>query len=155
MSSGGIAGTSSGGSAGASSGGAAGAGGNATACNSLALDGPRVVPVAATGALPTPMGGTIADGRWVMSAYEYYMSTVINPMHATYEIRGGDVQYAFQEETMPLTTATFTMAIDGTQVTKTRTCPGPATQMNGFTATPTEIVFIDPARRAVWHLTRN
>jgi hypothetical protein len=50
---------------------------------------------------------------------------------------------------------TFTMVVAGTQVTKTRTCPAAATQTNGFTATPTEIVFIDTGRQAVWHLTRN
>lgn len=123
-------------------------------CNSLPLDGPRVVAVAKTGSLPTPMGGIIEDGRWVMSAYEQYDATMLSPMSATYDIRGGVVQYAYQEASQPVTTMTFTLSVAGTQVTKTRTCPAPATQVDGFTATPTEIVFISDSRKAVWHVTR-
>lgn len=112
---------------------------------------------AATGSPPTPMGGSIADGRWVMSAYEYYggTNTFQNPMHATYDIRGNTVQYVYQAETEPVQTMTFTLSISGTQVMKTRSCPSPAMQTNGFTATPTEIVFIQtgPTQTTVWHLT--
>jgi hypothetical protein len=76
-------------------------------------------------------------------------------MRATYDIHGGVVQYVFQEETQPLSAITFTLSISGTEVTKTRTCPAPATQKNGFTATPSEIVFISsgPTQTTVWHLT--
>jgi hypothetical protein len=136
---------------------AAGSGGQAGACNALTLDGPRVVPAAAAGAPPTPMGGSIPDGHWVMSAYEYYGgNNTFNAMRASYDIRGNLVQYVFQEEGKPLFIQTFTLAVAGTQVTKTMTCPMSAMQTDGFTATPSEIVFIRadiPTQTTVWHLT--
>jgi hypothetical protein len=145
------------GAGGAASGGAGGSGGQAGACNALALDGPRVVPAAGTAAPPTPMGGSIPDGRWVMSAYEYYGgNNTFNPMRASYDIRGNIVQYVFQEEGKPLFIQTFSLAVAGTQVTKTMTCPMSAMQTDGFTATPSEIVFIrteTPTQTTVWHLT--
>lgn len=115
--------------------------GGSAECNNLVIDGPVVTPVPGTGTPPVPQGGTILDGHWVLTGYEYFGSDTLNPIAATYDIRNNVVQYVNEEQGATVH-QTFTISVSGTQVTKDLICPRTATQVDGFTATPAEITFI-------------
>lgn len=78
-----------------------------------------------------------------------------NPIAATYDIRSNVVQYVTEEQGVTVH-QTFTLAISGTQVTKNLLCPRAATQVDGFTATPTEVTFIRDVNGVirVFHITK-
>lgn len=126
------------------------AGGFNLECNTLWLDGPPVTPTPATGQIPTPLGGTIADGHWVLVSYATYnaVTTTFDPIAATYDIRGSLVQYVYDEGN-GIYHQTFTLTpVSATQVRKDLICPSTATITDGFTATPTEITFMKVVNEA-------
>lgn len=120
------------------SGGGGSSGGSATcgsadvpdggACTSLVDVGPTVTGTCdATGTLPVGTGGTIADGTYVLTSQTYYGSTTCpnGQLSATLVIAGDCWEESVSAGTSsgPVAfTATFTVVVQGNQVTRTSTC---------------------------------
>src|SRR6185503_20251689 len=84
----------------------------AKACNDLVNDAPEVGYTEVAGAAPTPSGGAIVDGRYVISALNLYALTVPVPdsvARGVFAIEGNEMQQVGEldgEETRY--TSTFT-----------------------------------------------
>jgi hypothetical protein len=127
------------------------------ACNTLMVEGDATLPTAPQGQAPSPMGGVVPEGRFVVASYEVYGgNTGGRPQRGLYQITGNHIEYVFQEEGRPAETHSFDIATNGTTIVKTRTCPGPATQTDQYTATADELTFFraNALSTSVWRLVR-
>ena len=128
---------------------AAGCSGDPAApCAPLVDIGESIATVQATGSLPTPMGGTVADGTYVLTKDEAYPPTVADPQYQrseTIELAAGDMKIIYVTPSAPrgvLGTAHFTTS--GTQATIDWYCGGGGVYRQGYTATDTDLVLISP-----------
>ena len=116
------------------------------ACPSIANIGMTVVQVAATGPIPTPVGGVVADGTYVLTQLEAYPPVTADPPtteRATLNIVGTSMTLALESTDFPAGkrgTATFTTS--GTNSTITWTCGSTGSFQQGYTATATSLVLI-------------
>jgi hypothetical protein len=119
-------------------------------CNDLVDDTPTVAAMTVAEAAPSPMGGTIADGMYALTAMTAYAgpggstgdlgitaSVVMTIAGATMQQAG---QINGQEKRY---TSTFTTS--GTTVMTMDTCPAPNTDTHSYTATSTALTVIDTA----------
>ena len=121
---------------------------SAPACNTLTDDGPTITLMAVVGQAPTPAGGTVVDGTYVLAATTLYTAatTMIPPTtsSAVIQIAGSTMQQVGlingQEKRY---TSTFT--VTGTTVATTDTCPAPSMGSHQYTATTTELRIYDSA----------
>jgi hypothetical protein len=92
---------------------------------------------------PTPLGGTIVDGTYEMTATAIYTgpdgpSGTDGTAQTTIQITGSTIQIV---TTGDPTTRTITLATSGTSFTSTDTCPDTSTFIQGsYTATATTLV---------------
>jgi len=124
--------------------------GSAGACNTLADDGPGVVPRAVASAAPNPMGGAITDGTYVLSGIVLYTgpggsTTAPNgTFSAVTQISGGKMlQVGTVNGTETRYASTFTTS--GTTISTNDTCPSPKSETHSFTASTTELRIYDSA----------
>ena len=131
-----------------------GVGGNTPAgtggagCSNIANIGATVTQVQATGALPEALGGTIADGTYVLTKDEAYPPVSVSvPFHSsqTLEIAGAVMNVALMSDEFPAgLNGTANLVTSGTVATITWLCGGNGTFDEGYTATATELVLIAP-----------
>ena len=131
-----------------------GAGGNAPSgtggagCSSLANIGETITQVQAIGAPPAPLGGTIADGTYVLTKDEAYPPVTVSvPFHSsqTLEIAGTLMNVALVSDELPAgLKGTANLVTSGTVATITWLCGGNGTFDEGYTATATALVLIAP-----------
>ena len=115
-------------------------------CPEIALLGATVTQVQVTGSPPTPMGGIVADGIYVLTKEEAYPPVVANPpfhRSETIQLTGSEMRAIVVSDAIPTpftATATFTTA--GTQSTIDWVCGSRGTFVQGYTATDAALVFI-------------
>jgi hypothetical protein len=117
-----------------------------TVCNTLTDDGPTITLMAIIGQAPTPAGGTVVDGTYVLAATTLYTAatTMIPPTtsSAVIQIAGSTMQQVGQINGQEKRyTSTFT--VTGTSVATTDTCPAPSMGSHQYTATATELRIYD------------
>jgi hypothetical protein len=149
------------------------------ACNAIANVGAPVTPVCASGPPPTMTGGTIADGTYIKTSETDYGCADAGgpnaPQAFTFVVSDGCVQAAQTssgESSMNspdastsntfldggLSTATYSLSVEGSQLILTGICPiaGTATGQalpQAFTATPTTITVETPAESGLVSIT--
>jgi hypothetical protein len=130
--------------------GGAGASGG-TGCSAIENVGETVTQEQASGALPTPLGGTILDGTYVLTKYEAYPPVSANPpghSKQTLQFAGTVLDLAISSDDFPSGfTARATFGASGTEMSVVYLCgPGSGESfMMGYTATATELILIsDP-----------
>jgi hypothetical protein len=128
-----------------STGGSGGTGGGVL-CNDLTVTGDFIPQTAGTGTMPTPTGGSIADGTYVLTKVEVYspLTPDATSLKVTMKIAGKTLQSVTASNTSAATaTASYTTAVFGTNWALTGTCPSaaitPATPPR-FTATAITLV---------------
>lgn len=122
--------------------------GSTQACNALADDGPTVTPTAVASAGPSPAGGAITDGTYVLSTVTLYTGpggSTIAPngtFSGVIQISGsrmlqvGAINGAEQRYVSTFTTS-------GTSISTTDTCPTPKSATLSFSATATGLRIYD------------
>jgi len=136
-----------GGTAGAGAGGTGGgASGSTGACNTLTVSGNPIMQMAATGAAPTPTGGTIVDGTYALTRYDVYppASPSLSPYRATYRITGNQVEVASGGGTI-ISNLNYTATTTGASWNLTGTCPVSPQTSIPYTATATTLLVFDGA----------
>jgi hypothetical protein len=127
-------------------GGAVGAGG--AGCSTIENVGQTVTQVETTGIPPTPMGGTIADGTYVLIRHEDYPPVTVDaPAHSTetLQIAGTQMAAAITSDAYPAgLQALATLAMSGTDLTMTWVCGASGTFDLQYTATATDLLLITP-----------
>jgi len=127
-----------------------GGGGGAGASDCPAIDnvGDTVTQEQASGALPTPMGGTIADGTYVLTRSEVYPPLTADPpghLKETLRIAGTVLDIAVTSDDFPNGfTARANFGASGTELSLVYLCgPGANSSFTvGYTATATELVLM-------------
>src|SRR5262245_17364385 len=134
-------------------GGAGGGGGGGTGgagCTTFQNVGDLITQEQATGTAPTPLGGTIEGGTYVLTKDEAYppvSASIPNHKRGTFSISDTNVFVALRSDDVPDGfSAVVTLMASGTELTLTYLC-GPAAGASftmGYTATPTQLVLISP-----------
>ncbi len=124
-------------------------GGTPAACNMLTNADPYVPWTVMALVAPTPMGGTIANGTYKLTAQNFYGSPGVQtlmPQAWTVVVQGTTWQQ-FVRNDLVMGTTTTSAAITGTEVGLTPSCPpeaGTSRFTYAFTASPTEIKLYRP-----------
>lgn len=98
-------------------------------------------------ALPTGTGGTIADGRYLLTGFDTYTGSALVgvTLKQTLEICGNVGQFVNEEPGKPIAHKSFTVAPTGVAPNVTTTCstevPDTNIPYSSYTATPTEVTF--------------
>jgi hypothetical protein len=159
----GTAGAGAGGTAGAAGMGAGGGGGNGNGgtggapCNTVALGGEVITSIAATGVVPTPSGGTIADGTYLLTKSQAYPPATLPSwsMRLAYRITGNLLEVAEDSGSgTPIFAYNYSTSTAGTTWYLTETCGGGivGASPSPYTATPTTLTLINET--FVWTFTR-
>ena len=115
-------------------------------CAGVALLGASVTQVQATGSPPTPMGGTVADGIYVLTKEEAYPPVVVDPpfhRSETIQLTGTEMRAIVVSDTFPdALTATAILTTSGVQATIEWVCGARGVFTQGYTATTADLVFI-------------
>jgi hypothetical protein len=118
-----------------------------TACTDLANVGATVTEVAATGTLPAPAGGTVADGTYVLVGWQIYPpgSASVPAQHRiTFRLTGTRMEIVAEGSDNPAGvrgTATFTT--ETTNATITYDCGPQGSFTYGYTVTPVGLALAD------------
>lgn len=110
-------------------------------CTSIANTAPVVSKTSHPEPPPAMTGGTIADGRYHLTAMDKYNGkTGSNTHQETWVFAGGKLEVVSTQSDKPgVVRASGTYAAAGTMVTATLACPASLRLTNSYTATPTEI----------------
>jgi hypothetical protein len=131
--------------------GGAGAGGGAagSGCSTIENVGQTVTQVQASGVPPTPMGGAILDGTYVLTKNEAYPPITVDvPDHSseTLQIAGSTMDVAITSDVYPGGfQGTATLTASETDVMISWQCGADGTFDQQYTATAAELVLISPA----------
>src|SRR6185436_1796996 len=94
-------------------------------CNSVAGGGSLVMDVMST-ALPALQGGAIADGRYVLTKYEWFDSrATLHARSIVMEVSGGGTmgKYVWQRDQEPVERATVTITTASEKIAMRGICP--------------------------------
>jgi hypothetical protein len=93
-------------------------------CNEISFGGGQVTDTLGTGQ-PTLGGGTMADGRYVLTRYEWYAPNQLHTRSITMEITGGGKygQYLWQRDQEPEQRVTVNIATDADRIAMRGICP--------------------------------
>jgi len=127
-------------------GGGVGAGG--AGCSTIENIGQTVTQVEASGLPPTPMGGTILDGTYVLTRSEAYPPVTIDmPDHSseTLQISGSQMSIAITSDAYPAgLQGMAALATSGTGLTISWLCGASGSFDQQYTATATGLVLLSP-----------
>jgi hypothetical protein len=122
--------------------------GDPARCSDIVLAGETIPQVQGTGPLPTPMGGTVVDGTYVLTKDEAFAPQTADPLaerRETIEIAGSAMRIVYVSNVSPLgVNGLANLTTSGTQLTITWTCAGTGSYTSGYTATATDLVLISP-----------
>jgi hypothetical protein len=140
--------------------------GPAGRCNTLVNDAPHVVPQNRPTAPPAPLGGTITDGRYVLTTYnlfigpdgqainlgDFWAADVVMVAGTTIQSVEG---YRMEGlEHLPGTSRSYSFTASGTTLSVAETCPMPTEARSiEFTASASEYRWYVPAAGATAELT--
>lgn len=117
----------------------------ATGCTDLTSNTP-ITSQAGVGTYPTPAGGTIADGTYILSKYELYPPTAITPItrRSAFRFSGTTIEAFEVNETSGFSTkGKGTISFSGTNFTLTGTCPPGGGFTKPYTATANEFIWFE------------
>jgi hypothetical protein len=104
---------------------------------------PTVSPVTKMGPPPAMTGGTLVEGTYVQTGYEYYNGETASGTHKdTLVFKDGTVKAALSDSGKPDTILAGTYSTSGNMLTMNISCPTPGVFAFTYTATPTTLVFI-------------
>lgn len=112
-------------------------------CNHLVNDGPEVRYLDGPETAPTPMGGTILDGMYELTAITLYGVSQPAPdtiARAVFQFAGTTIQQVGELDGAEQK-YTSKFAVSGTVLTIDDTCPKPNRDQPAFTATSTDLRF--------------
>lgn len=111
-------------------------------CGGATLQGPAL-PEVAQADYPTPTGGTIDDGTYVLTSYELW-STGVQPYthRETLVVHGTTFERIQEHSALGVSTATGTLEVSGTDVTLTADCPVAMSETHRFIASGTTLVLL-------------
>jgi hypothetical protein len=121
-------------------------GGTSMACNTLANTAKPVTVEQLAEGPPSPLGGTVDDGIYVLTSVAVYTGPLgpsgpSGTAQTTIVITGSTVEIANRGEPP---TRTTTLSLSGTTFTSTDTCPDNVIATGSFTATSTTLaIFLD------------
>jgi hypothetical protein len=135
-------------------------------CNTLANDAPHVVPQVQPTAPPAPLGGTITDGRYVLTKYTLFIGPDGQAMLPedfwaadVFVVAGTTIQSIEGNrmegvDHLPGIARTYSIVATGTTLSVAQTCPTPtdATSIE-FTANASEFRWYVPAAGATTEMT--
>lgn len=112
-----------------------------TGCNAIASAGEPVPETAGAGAMPTPAGGAIADGTYVLTAWEIYPPGSVDAFQRreTFVFAGNTVESLSQKDAEPEQRRAGTYSTSGTTWSISLSCPVTQTVDLPYTATPTTL----------------
>lgn len=117
-----------------------------TGCTNIAPSPTTVVAVTSTDPAPTPIGGTIAPGRYLLAKRTFYVApntTVDNRGAEALEFCGNAVQAHSVSDGSMVRRFAGTYALSGTSVSFSFSCEGAAGLTNGYTATSTALFLFE------------
>jgi hypothetical protein len=119
------------------------------ACNALTVTGNPITATCMNNVtLPTPVGGPIYNGHYVLTKIEYYDDpngcVQAQAQKQDYSICGDDWETVEQSGAQPVTNIDITAAPSGTTLALTLTCPNAANVTWTYDATSTQLVFYLP-----------
>lgn len=108
-------------------------------CNTIAQAGSPVPEVAGAGTMPSPAGGVIADGTYVLTSFEIYPPGSVDPFQRTetFVFAGGTMESISRRDSGPEERRSATYSTSGTTWSVSLTCPGTQSVEFEYTATPT------------------
>lgn len=124
-----------------------------------------VVPAFMAKAPPTPLGGTLADGKWALTDYTVFTGPAgmpipigdLNWVSMVWMIDGTEIDEAVasQSEDQPDTprATTYAVAVSGTSLVLNAVCPCSGSGQTPFTATDSELQLFVPTQGATVGLT--
>jgi hypothetical protein len=116
-------------------------------CNTVAYAGPAVAIMTSSAALPTPAGGTIADGTYALVSDTYYAgrSTSDTSRRVTARVQGGTLQVEVSTNGGADYHLNFSFSTSGSAFTMTPTCsPVPVGSLpDGFSASGATFALIN------------
>ncbi len=112
------------------------------ACNTLLNSAPSITVEQVASDPPAPLGGTPADGTYVLSAAVIYTGSAgpagpSGTSQTTLQITGSTIQVV---STGDPPTRTVTFSTSGTSLDSVDTCPDTDTRPGSYTATPTTLI---------------
>lgn len=121
--------------------GSADSGDAAIGCGTVTNVGMQVPETAGVGAYPTPTGGTLADGTYVLTKFEIYPPGSVDPFKRkqTLVIAGGKVDFVSQTDAEAEVRFGGDITVSGTKFTVAVKCPATTSLEKPFSATAAEI----------------
>lgn len=115
-------------------------------CTTMLNDAPVVTRQLVAAAAPSPQGGTMGDGVWVLRQSTVYTGVggrtgPDDSSRQKLSLAGSAVETANQRTGEASEGASGTAAFSGTQFTLTRSCPSASTVTGGYTATSDSVSF--------------
>jgi beta-galactosidase len=112
-------------------------------CSTLTADGPRLSFPTPPGPVPETTGGTLLDGDYLLTG-GFNLTTITGQGLSKLRVSGSGTRVEVIEkmEPQPARTAAGSFVTAGNTLVRTFTCPGPSTQVQRYTATPTGLVLV-------------
>jgi hypothetical protein len=120
-------------------------------CNALVASGSGIVPTCPSGTAPTASGGTIADGRYVMTSTKFYGSSGACPTDSEaidWVVCGTQWETVSSGNNADYN-LNFTATVQSPNLTLDQTCTSTATANWTYDATSTSLVFYIPIGNTV------
>lgn len=124
----------------------AGASDAGATCNLLLDCGPTVTMKAIAGAAPTAVGGTIADGTYVLTAWNVHGTTSLPGVFTgsvVMVVNGSSWEQSATQMDVEATLS-LTVSTSGTTLTRNYTCPGVQTDEREYTVSGDKLILIQP-----------
>lgn len=117
----------------------------AIGCGTVANVGTPVPETAGVGAYPTPAGGSLADGTYVLTKFEIYPPGSIDAYKRkqTLVVAGGKIDFVSQTDADPEVRFGGDVTVTGTKLVLAVKCPATTSLEKPFSATATEIKIWD------------
>ncbi|HVH40683.1 MAG TPA: hypothetical protein VM925_00015 [Labilithrix sp.] len=118
------------------------------ACNDVANAGSQVAEVAGGLTKPTPQGGTLEDGTYVLTKHEIYPPSAPdeNTRRRTFRFAAGKIDYVSNDGTKPEARSSGSFTVNGTSLQLTVACPqGASAAALPFTANGNTLIMFDQA----------
>jgi hypothetical protein len=126
--------------------GATGAGGNGGACTNLTATGSAVFEAMGTGSAPTPAGGTIATGTYVLTGWTEYSPATATPSQSrklTLRLGTTSSELAGIDGNGAALNLAGSWSMSGTTVTTTWTCGSTGPNPQGFTVSNNQLLIFN------------
>lgn len=127
-----------------------------TGCTDLTLGGSAIPETAGPGLMPSPAGGTIADGTYHLTRWDIYPPGSIDPYRRTqtFKIAGNRLELINQRDSDPVQKGSGTIAVSGSSIVITMNCPSASLDTIRFTVSGMQLMFVETSDNEVHVLTK-